>query len=83
MSDPPIEPSPAADETEDPPPEPPAPRRCARCHGPLHPSTVEDTHPCCDPVHGRTVTRWADILHNERVREQATAARRTFRARRG
>lgn len=67
---------------DDPEPEPPAPRRCARCTDLLHPSSVEDTHPCCDPVHGRTVTRWADILHNDAVRRRAAAAREVFRARR-
>lgn len=68
------------DASADRPARPPV-RRCAGCHGPLDPDLPDDTHPCCDPVHGRTVTRWADILHNDAVRARANTARAALHAR--
>lgn len=57
--------------------------RCAGCWWPLdhtlHTRDRAPTHPCCDPVHGRTVTEWADRLHNARVRALADEARTAIR----
>jgi hypothetical protein len=68
------------DPPPDDPPAAPVARLCEGCLGPLLADEPEDSHPCCDPVVGRTVRQWADRLHNERIRATADTVRATYRA---